>query len=169
MIKAPFHLQAWIDDNRDKLKPPVGNAEVFPGSDYIVMVVGGPNNRSDFHINQGPEFFFQLEGQMNLRVIEGGIPKDIPIAEGEVFVLPANVPHSPQRFAHSVGLVVEQVRGPEEKDGFLWICEKCHTELYKEFVHVTDIVAQLPIVFDHFYQNPEHTTCKSCGEIATRS
>lgn len=167
-MKLPLNLKAWIDDNRDKLKPPVANREVFPGSDYIIMVVGGPNSRTDYHINEGPEFFFQLEGDMNLRILEDGKPKDIPIAEGEVFVLPSNVPHSPQRFENTVGLVVEQIRRPEEKDGFLWICENCGTELYREYVTLTDIVKQLPVVFDNFYGNIDNTTCKNCGTVAVK-
>ncbi|MCB0272449.1 MAG: 3-hydroxyanthranilate 3,4-dioxygenase [Bdellovibrionales bacterium] len=167
-MKLPLNLQTWIEDHRDKLKPPVGNCEVFPGSEYIVMIVGGPNSRQDYHINEGPEFFYQLEGSVNIRILENGKPKDIPLHAGEVFVLPGNVPHSPQRFENTVGLVIEQIRKPQEKDGFLWICENCHTELYREYVHVTDIVKQLPIVFDHFYTNKDHTTCKKCGTIATK-
>lgn len=167
MIK-PFNLKQWIDKHRDKLKPPVGNYEIFPGSDYIVMVVGGPNARADYHINQTPEFFYQLEGDMVLRILEGGKPKDIDISAGDVFVLPKEVPHAPQRPAGSVGLVVEQVRRPDEQDGFRWICDDCHQILYEEFFHLKDIVAQLPEVFDRFYADPQHTTCKNCGWIATR-
>lgn len=167
-MRAPFHLQTWIKNNRDKLKPPVGNCEVFPGSDYIVMVVGGPNNRSDYHINEGPEFFYQIQGDMILRILEEGKPVDIVIGEGDIFVLPKKVPHAPQRFENTVGLVVEQTRRPEEQDGFLWVCENCHQKLYEEYFHLTDIVTQLPPVFDRFFSNPDHTTCRNCATVATK-
>lgn len=165
----PFDLMHWIETHRDQLKPPVGNFELFPNSDYIVMAVGGPNSRSDFHINEGPEFFYQIQGDMNLRILENNKPKDIKIQQGQVFVLAAKVPHSPQRFENTVGLVIEQKRKPDEKDGFLWICESCFEPLYQEFVHVTDIVKQLPLVFDNFYKNPNHTTCKQCGWVAKKT
>ena len=43
-VTAPFNLKKWIDEHRDLLKPPVGNQCVYKdASDFIVMVVGGPN------------------------------------------------------------------------------------------------------------------------------
>jgi len=164
-IQSPFNFKSWIDDNRHLLRPPVGNQQVFKESDFIIMVVGGPNSRTDYHINEGDEFFFQLEGDMNLRILENGKPRDIPIREGEIFMLPGSVPHSPQRGADTVGLVIEHTRGPDEKDGFLWICDECHEPLYKEFVHVSDIVKQLPEVFDHFYGDASNRKCKKCGAV----
>jgi len=132
------------------------------------MVVGGPNARKDYHINQTPEFFYQLEGDMVLRILEDSKPKDIHINQGDVFVLPKGVPHAPQRPADTVGLVVEQVRRPEEQDGFRWICDSCHVIMYEEFFHLKNIVTQLPAVFDRFYDSPTHTTCNGCGWVATR-
>src|SRR5262245_34540926 len=98
---APFHLQRWIDDNRHLLKPPVGNKMLWNG-DFMVMVVGGPNQRADFHVNPGEELFYQLEGDIVLRIMEDGKPQDIPIKQGELFLLPAGIPHSPQRPAGTV-------------------------------------------------------------------
>ena len=106
-LKA-FNFRAWIDKNREFLKPPVGNRQVFTESDFIIMVVGGPNSRGDYHDDPGDEFFYQLEGEMVLRTMQAGARVDIPIHEGEILLLPARVPHSPQRFANSVGLVVER-------------------------------------------------------------
>jgi 3-hydroxyanthranilate 3,4-dioxygenase len=105
---------------------------------------------------------------MKLRILEEGQPKDLVIGEGDVFVLPSNVPHSPQRKADTIGLVIEEKRKAGQEDGFLWICSQCHTKLYEEFIHVQDIVKQLPEVFSRFYDNPQHTTCSNCGHVATR-
>lgn len=168
MITMPFNLQAWIEEHKHLLKPPVGNCEIFPHGDFIVMAVGGPNSRKDFHINEGPEFYHQLKGNIHLRILENGKPKNIAINEGDIFLLPANTPHSPQRPADTVGLVLEHKRKEHEKDGFLWICERCDEKLYEEYVHVSDIVKQLPQVFEHFYGNKENTVCKKCGTVAHR-
>jgi 3-hydroxyanthranilate 3,4-dioxygenase len=135
----------------------------------MVTVVGGPNARADFHVNEGEEFFHQLEGDIVLRVLENGKPVDIPIREGDIFLLPPKVPHSPQRPAGTVGLVLERKRQPDEMDGFIWICKKCGEKLYEEYIHLTNIVTQLPPVFDHFYGNEKNTTCGKCGTKHAKS
>ncbi|PIQ22545.1 MAG: 3-hydroxyanthranilate 3,4-dioxygenase [Cytophagales bacterium CG18_big_fil_WC_8_21_14_2_50_42_9] len=165
MTKA-FNFQKWIEEHRHLLKPPVGNAQVFKeNQDFIVMVVGGPNSRKDFHYNEGEEFFFQLEGDINVRIIEDGKPVDVPIKEGEIFLLPGKTPHLPQRPANTIGLVIERYRREGELDGFLWFCENCGTKLYDEYLEVTDIVKQLPVVMNNFYASPEKRTCKNCGTV----
>jgi len=160
-----FNFQRWIDDHRHLLKPPVGNKQLFDDAEFIVMVVGGPNARKDYHDDPGAEFFHQLEGDMVLRTIQDGRRVDVPIRQGEVLLLPGHVPHSPQRQADTVGLVVERRRGPEEKDGFLWYCERCDTPLHQEYLHVSDIEAQLPPVFERFWSSKERRTCRSCGAV----
>ncbi len=130
------------------------------------MVVGGPNSRTDYHDDPGDEFFYQLQGDMVLKTIQDGKPVDIPIRQGEILLLPAHVPHSPQRFANTIGLVVERRRLAHEKDGFLWYCEKCHSALHAEYVHVTDIEVQLPQVLAAFNSSQQQRTCKICGHIA---
>lgn len=163
-LSSPFNFKKWIDDNRHLLKPPVGNQQVYKGNDdFIVMVVGGPNARKDYHYEEGEEFFYQLEGDIVLKVIEDGKPKDISIKEGEIFLLPPRVPHSPQRPANTVGLVMERYRRPGEKDGFLWFCEKCNHKLHEEYVELTDIVNQLPPIMERFWSSDELRTCKKCG------
>ncbi|SEU38597.1 3-hydroxyanthranilate 3,4-dioxygenase [Stigmatella erecta] len=164
----PINFKKWIDEHRHLLKPPVGNQLVWEDREFIVMVVGGPNARTDFHINEGEEFFYQVEGDITLRIMEDGKPQDIPIREGDIFLLPPKVPHSPQRPAGTVGLVMERRRRPEEQDGFAWFCPRCDTKLYEETLHVTHLVTQLPPVFDRFFGTPEHCTCKQCGFQATR-
>lgn len=165
-VQKPFNFKKWIEDNRHLLKPPVGNQQVYKGNDdFIIMVVGGPNARKDYHYNEGEEFFYQLEGDINLKIIEDGKQVTIPIKEGEIFLLPGKVPHCPQRPANTVGLVIERYRKPGEKDGFLWFCENCDNKLYEEYVEVTDIVKQLPIVMEKFYSDKELRTCKKCGTV----
>ena len=164
-LAAPFNLRLWIDQNRHLLKPPVGNKLLFKDSQFIVMAVGGPNSRKDFHHDPGEEFFYQLEGDMVLRLVRDGRLTDIPIREGEVFLLPAEVPHSPQRPAGSVGIVVERRRGPAELDGFSWYCDHCGARLYMERVPVGNIETELPAIFARFYDSLEHRTCTACGTV----
>ena len=159
-----FNLQAWVDANRHLLKPPVGNKCIVDG-DFIVMIVGGPNARTDYHWDEGPEFFYQLEGEMVLKVQEDGQARNIPIKAGEMFYLPPRVPHSPQRSAGGVGLVIERKRLPHEKDGLLWFCEQCNRKLYEEFFALQDIESQFLAVFDRFYQSPARRTCGRCGHL----
>ena len=160
-----FNFKKWIDDNRHLLKPPVCNQQVFEENDFIVMVVGGPNSRTDYHYEEGPEFFYQLEGEMLLRTIQDGKRVDIPIGEGEILLLPPKVPHSPQRFENTVGLVVERKRLPEELDAFQWYCNNCDHLIYEEYLYVADIVGQLPPIFDRFYSSDENRTCDKCGTV----
>ena len=107
MIAKPFNLQNWIKENRDLLKPPVGNKNLYKDAgDYIVMIVGGPNARKDYHYNETEELFYQLEGDILVKIQENGKAVDVPIKAGEMFLLPAKVPHSPIRSEGSVGLVI---------------------------------------------------------------
>lgn len=165
-ITRPFNFRQWIDDNRDLLKPPVGNQQIYKGNDdFIVMVVGGPNGRKDYHYNETEEFYFMVEGDMVLKIIEDGKPVDIPIKEGEIFLLPPKVPHSPQRPAGSIGMVMELHRKHGEKDGLMWFCENCNHKLYDEYFDLTDIVAQLPPVMKRFYDSEEKRTCDNCATV----
>ena len=159
----PINFKNWIDKNRHLLKPPVGNQVVYEDTEFIIMVVGGPNTRKDYHIDEGEEFFYQLEGRMVLRIIENKKTKDININEGEIFLLPPKVPHSPQRFENTVGLVVERKRREDELDGFQWYCDECHTLLYEYFFPLTNIVTQLPPIFDGFWKDDDARTCKCCS------
>lgn len=163
-----FNLADWIDRHREQLRPPVCNQQVFDEDDFIVMIVGGPNSRTDYHVDEGPELFYQIEGEMLLRIVDDAERRDIKIAEGEMLLLPPRVPHSPQRFAGSVGLVVERKRLAHELDGFLWFCDNCNNKLYEETVYVDDIVAQLPAIFDRFYASEANRRCDECGTVMPR-
>lgn len=162
---SAFNFKQWIDEHRDQLKPPVCNQQVFEDNDFIVMVVGGPNTRDDYHFDEGPEFFYQLEGDMLLRTIQDGERVDIKIGEGEVLMLPPRVPHSPQRFENTVGLVVERKRLDHELDGFMWFCDECDHKLYEEYLYIDDIVGQLPPIFDRFYSSEDNRRCERCDTV----
>jgi 3-hydroxyanthranilate 3,4-dioxygenase len=164
-VLAPFNFKQWIDEHRELLKPPVGNTKVFEDGDFIIMVVGGPNSRKDYHFNEGEEFFYQLEGDITVKIIDDGVPRDIHIKAGDVFLLPGKVPHSPQRPANTVGLVIERKREPKEFDAFMWFCESCGNKLYEEFLPLKDIVTELPPLFERFYSNVDHRTCSKCGSV----
>lgn len=168
-IRKAFNFKEWIDEHRHLLKPPVMNQVVYKGNqDFIVMVVGGPNSRKDFHYNETEEFFYQLEGDIVVKIVEDGKITDIPIKEGEIFLLPAKTPHSPRRPANTVGLVMEVYRPEGVLDGFQWYCENCSNKLYEERLHVNDIVKDLPIIMNRFYDNIELCTCKNCGTVMER-
>ena len=167
MIPAPLNFRKWIEDNRHLLKPPVGNKTIVD-DDYIVMIVGGPNARTDYHFEDGPEWFYQLEGEMVLRIQEDGAPRDIPIRAGETFYLPPRVPHSPQRMPGSIGLVIERRRLAHEDDALMWFCVSCNHKLYEEFFHLQDIEQDFFRVFEAFYRDDRLRTCTQCGTLNPR-
>jgi 3-hydroxyanthranilate 3,4-dioxygenase len=162
----PFNFKGWIEEHRDLLKPPVGNAQIWQDSDFIVTVVGGPNQRSDYHVDPLEEFFYQLQGDMVLRLWVDGKPEDMPIREGEIFLLPPLVPHSPQRIVPgSVGLVIERQRPEGTIDAFQWYCGNCGGVVHRVEVQLKSIVADLPPLFDAFYASEDLRTCAACGTI----
>ena len=162
MITSPINFIKWIEENRLSLKPPVCNKVVYEDTEFIIMVVGGPNTRKDYHIDESEEFFYQIEGDMILKIMEDGIPEDINIREGEIFLLPKLIPHSPQRFENTAGLVIERKRFKNELDGFQWYCDNCNNLLYEDFFPLTNIVTQLPVVFEKFWSNDDYRTCNKC-------
>ena len=166
-IQKPFNLQKWIDDNRDLLKPPVGNKNLYvDAGDYIVMIVGGPNARKDYHYYETEELFYQLEGDINVRIQEDGKALDVPISAGEMFLLPAKVPHSPGRSEGSVGLVIERVRkGTDMKDGLMWFCDECNNKLHETYFPLTNIEKDFLPRFKEFYGSEELRTCSNCGHV----
>lgn len=165
LLPGPIRLQQWIDEHRELLKPPVGNKVIWRDADFIVMVVGGPNQRNDFHYNEGPELFYQLEGEMELVVIEDEHRRVIPIKAGELYLLPPQVPHSPQRMPHSIGLVVERQRLPHEQDGLQWYCAQCGHRIFEEYFHLEDIETQFSSVFEHFNSERENRVCAHCHTL----
>ena len=161
-----FNFQKWIDENQHLLKPPVGNRRVFETSDMTVMVVGGPNARTDYHDDPVEDFFYQLKGDILLKVVDNGRFYDVPIREGEVFLLPPHVRHSPQRPQEgSVGLVVEPARHDGQMDGFEWYCFECDNLVHRIELKVADLVKDLPPLYEAFFNDEKARTCKKCGAI----
>lgn len=166
-IRRPFNLKQWINENRDLLKPPVGNKNLYADAgDYIVMIVGGPNARKDFHFNETEELFYQLEGDIMVTIQEEGKAVQIPIKEGEMFLLPSRVPHQPARPAGTVGLVIECKREDENVlDGLQWYCENCNHKLREYKFHLTNIEKDFLPRFKEFYSSKEARTCEKCGTV----
>ncbi len=165
-IRRPFNLQAWIDEHRHELKPPVGNRNLYhDAGDYIVMIVAGPNARKDYHYNETEELFYQIEGDINVRIQEDGKAVDIPIREGEMFLLPARTPHSPMRSEGSIGLVIECKRQQKNTDGLLWFCDKCNEKLHESYFHLENIEKDFLPRFREYYGSEDMRTCSNCGEV----
>ena len=166
---ATINFKQWIDEHRHLLKPPVGNAQIWENTDFIVTIVGGPNQRTDFHDDPFEEFFYQIEGNMVLRTIQDGKIVDVPIREGEIFLLPPHVRHSPQRpEAGSIGLVIERKRLAHEDDALMWFCVSCNHKLYEESFHLVDIEQDFFRVFERFYRDDALRTCTQCGTLNPR-
>ena len=164
-IRKPFNLLKWIEDNKDLLKPPVGNKCLYTESeDFIIMVVGGPNARKDYHYNETEEFFYQIQGDIIVKIQEDGKKVEIPIKEGEVFLLPPKVPHSPVRSEGSIGLVIECKRSSTERDGLMWFCDNCNEPLHDTYFQLTNIEKDFQPRFKEFYSSASKRTCKKCGD-----
>ena len=166
-IAAPFNLNQWIEENRDLLKPPVGNKNLYKDAgDYIVMIVGGPNARKDYHYNETEELFYQLEGNIEVHIQEDGKKRTMKLGPGDMYLHPAGVPHSPVRYENSIGLVVERKRNDlEGKDGLLWFCDNCNNKLHEVYFTLEDVEKDFLGHFIDFYGDVNKRTCSNCGEI----
>lgn len=166
-VTKPFNLAKWIEENRDLLKPPVGNKNIYPLSDdYIVMIVAGPNARKDYHYNETEELFYQLEGSITVTVQDEDERKEMQLKAGDMYLHPAKTPHSPSRSEGSIGLVVERKRaGQGYTDGLLWYCENCNHKLYEVYFELNDIEKDFLPHFEHFYNSQELRTCNKCGTV----
>ena len=165
-ISPPFNLLKWIEDRRPQMKP---SAAIWQDGDLILQVIAGPSSRSDYHVDDYEEIFHQLKGEMTIRVIEDGARRDILLREGDIFLLPALVPHSPQRPAGSIGLVYEHPRAEGVMDAFEWFCDACDTKIFRREVPLKNIVDDLPVVFAEFNGDPKLRTCPSCGKVADQT
>ncbi len=164
-ILKPFNLTQWIAENRATLKPPVGNKNLYKDAgDYIVMIVAGPNARKDYHFNETEELFYQLEGTIKVHIQEEGKKKTMELGPGDMFLLPAKIPHSPERSANSIGLVIERKRkGTGMQDGLLWFCDTCNHKLHEVYFELQDIEKDFLAHFKHFYSSKSLRTCNNCG------
>ncbi|MDQ0185879.1 3-hydroxyanthranilate 3,4-dioxygenase [Cytobacillus kochii] len=163
---AAFNLLSWIDENKDQLKPPVNNKVLWEDSEFICMILGGPNKRRDFHVDPSDEFFYQIKGDCYVEVInKEGKREVVTVKEGEVFMLPANVPHSPHRVADTYGLVIERKRDQGELEDFVWFCDNCDQEMHRVSVQLTNIEKQVKSAIEGFNGDKEVRTCKNCSHI----
>lgn len=166
-VAQPFNLNKWIEENRDTLKPPVGNRNLYrEAGDFIVMIVAGPNARKDYHYNETEELFYQLEGNIEVHIQDEGVKKTMKLGPGDMYLNPAKVPHSPVRYENSLGLVVERKRVdlPGE-DGLLWFCDHCNHKLHEVYFPLEDIEVDFLKHFKHFYGSKDLRTCDNCGEV----
>ena len=163
----PLDFAGWIEQHRQRLRPPVCNQQIWTNSDFIVTVIGGPNGRSDFHDDPFEEFFYQLQGDAALLLYENGHFEQVELKQGEVFLLPPHVRHSPQRpVEDSLGLVIERARPPGELDAFEWYCAGCASLLHRAECQLVSIVEDLPRIFDGFYDGAlELRSCAKCGTM----
>lgn len=163
-----FNLNMWINQNRDELKPPVGNKVIWKDSKMMVMIIGGPNTRNDYHITPSEEFFHQLQGDMILKLIDPDTAErlDVPLHEGDIYLIPPNVPHRPVRKANTVGLVVEYWRPEGANDQFVWYCDNCDAEVHSFTFHLTQLDQDIKPLFEQYYASEEMRTCGACGTVA---
>lgn len=162
----PIDFPKWIQDNQHLLKPPVGNQQIWADTDFIVTVVGGPNQRTDFHDDPYEEFFYQFRGNAYLNTMEGGKAGRVELREGAFFLLPPHVRHSPQRpETGSLCLVIERTRPEGVLDGFEWYCRECDALVHRVEVQLKSIVRDLPPLFSAFYADNAARTCPQCGAV----
>ena len=166
-IPPVIDFPAWIKENEHLLKPPVNNKAAWaPMGDFIVQVVGGPNQRTDFHFDPYEEWFYQYRGNMHVNIQTPDGLQRIDIREGEMWLLPGNVFHSPQRpEPGSIGIVIERIREEGTLEKFAWFCPNCNTKVHEVELQVRDIVEDLPPVFREFYESEEGRTCPQCGTV----
>lgn len=166
-IVPPFNLNQWIEENRDLLKPPVGNKNLYKDAgDYIIMIVAGPNARKDYHYNETEELFYQLEGDIEIHIQEDGQKRILKLGPGDMYLHPAKVPHSPVRHKGSIGLVIERKRSDMNvDDGLLWFCDNCNHKLYEAYFTLNDIEKDFFSHFKYFYESKELRSCDNCGTV----
>ena len=164
---APINFDGWIQAHADRLKPPVGNQQIWPNSDLLCTVVGGPNQRTDFHVDPLEEYFHQFKGNASLLIADRGKFERIVLREGDVFLLPAYVRHSPQRpEPGSLCTVIERARPAALLDAFEWYCANCGGLVARREVQLQSIVDDLPKAFASFYGTTDaERTCPHCGML----
>ncbi|KAF9779854.1 3-hydroxyanthranilic acid dioxygenase [Thelephora terrestris] len=177
-LLPPINIPKWLEENHHLLRPPVGNQIIYDGKDFTVMLVGGPNERNDYHINETEEWFYQWKGDMLLKVVDGNEFRDIPIPEGSLFLLPGatihsslgKTPHCPVRFPNTVGIVVERVRPQGSEDRLRWYCRNpVHAEptiIREDAFHVENLGLQLKPFIGAWMADEKLRKCGECGTIA---
>ncbi|MFY0543877.1 3-hydroxyanthranilate 3,4-dioxygenase [Brevibacillus sp. H7] len=162
----PINLWKFIEEHKDQLKPPVNNKLIWKDAELMVMLLGGPNKRRDFHVDPSEEIFYQLKGDCYVEIMnQEGKREVITVKEGEMFLLPPNVPHSPHRVADTIGIVIERNRAQGELEDFVWFCDQCDHEMHRATVQLTNIEVQVKEAIQGFNSSLELRTCKHCGYV----
>lgn len=164
---SPYHLKRWVEENKNLFSPPFKtNRLLVHHKDFLVMILRGPNVRLDFHIEPADEFFYQLEGDIELHVKpSAGRREIVKIREGEIFLCPGGVAHSPRRPENTWGLVIERKRGAEETEEFVWFCEKCDKKVLARTVTQAEVGAQVARIYEAFNADAKLRTCAQCGYV----
>ncbi len=166
-LGLPLNLMNWLAENRRHLKPPMGEGRVFEEtSDFVVSMVSGPCRRKDYHVSPHEELFLQMQGELAIWVRDDdGVVHEVAVAAGELFALPANVPHSPQRAEGSVGLVIERRRRGAEDDTLRFYCDRCNSSVYEEGFSLDDAQEALADILERFWEDATLRTCRKCGAV----
>ena len=173
----PFNLMKWIEEHKDEFKPPVMNKQFYKGADDVIVFVStGPNTRNDYHVNPTEELFYQLKGDISVRIRPPGDkkPREVVIREGEMWLCPRWVPHRPQRPADTVGLIVEFPRTHNSDevldDALRWYCEECDTLVHEAKFRLASIDEDLHKAMNHFWNGTvERRTCPKCQTVIERA
>lgn len=166
-LGLPLNLKSWLEENRRHLKPPMGEARLLESTaDFVVSMVSGPSRRKDYHVSPSEELFLQLEGELALWIRDDdGNVHEVSVGAGELFALPANVPHSPQRPEGSVGLVFERRRGGAEDDTLRFYCDRCNHAVFEEGFSLEQASDDLADILDRFWDDATLRTCRKCGAV----
>lgn len=165
-MPVPVNLVRWIDEHRHRFEPPVSNQVIWSDAEFIVMVVRGPNARSDFHVDPGDELFYQLQGTVRVDLIgPDGTRHRRLVHEGDLLLVPGGMPHAPMRPAGTWGVVIERVRAPGELDRLVWFCDSCGSAVHERTFALADIVTDLKAILDEFNDREALRTCRSCGHV----
>jgi 3-hydroxyanthranilate 3,4-dioxygenase len=160
-------LKRWVEENRHLYQPPYKTNHVLAHyKEFFVLVLNGPNARLDFHREPGEEFFFQIQGNIELHLKPEGAPRQVVrIREGEMFLCPGGLAHSPRRGENTWGLVIERKRAPQETEDFIWFCESCDEQVLARTVVQGDTGAQVNAIYEAFNADVGLRTCKACGYV----
>ena len=165
MVPQPISFLRWVREHEHELQPPTGGKQVWPDRDFIVTALRGPNGRPDYHDNPTEEFFYQIEGEITVRLMVDGKREDVVLAAGDMLLLPAHVRHSPQRPAGTVGIVLERRRPAGEVDGFEWFCPQCDARVHRFETEMTNLVADVTRAVQTWETSETLRTCGACGHV----
>jgi 3-hydroxyanthranilate 3,4-dioxygenase len=166
-VLKTIDVQRWVRERKELGDRPYMSHDRIWNDGFLVLLFDGPTppERMDFHINTSPEFFYQLVGDMHCRVLEDGVFRDFVVAEGEMFLLPARIPHRNSRDRGSLGIVVHQARDPGALDAIVWYCEKCQNVLHRVDYQLSSLREQLQEHIRNFLGSEALRTCKRCGTV----